>query len=49
MILATSGTGVVGRSLEGRLRARGEVLGCLVRPASDTRLVLAGAETAVGG
>jgi nucleoside-diphosphate-sugar epimerase len=46
MILVTGATGFVGSHLLEKLRARGEAVRCLVRPATDTRRLPGGAETA---
>ena len=46
MILVTGSTGFVGSHLLEKLRARGEPVRCLVRPATNTRRLPAGAETA---
>jgi uncharacterized protein YbjT (DUF2867 family) len=46
MILITGATGFVGSHLLEKLRARGEAVRCLVRPATDTRRLPAGTETA---
>lgn len=47
MILITGGTGFVGSHLVEKLRARGESVRCLVRPASAGRRFPAGVESAV--
>jgi nucleoside-diphosphate-sugar epimerase len=46
MILVTGATGFVGSHLLEKLRARGEAVRCLVRPATDRRRLPAGVETA---
>lgn len=45
MILVTGATGFVGSHLVEKLRARGEAVRCLVRPATNTRRLPAGVET----
>ena len=47
MILVTGATGFVGSHLLEKLRSRGEAVRCLVRPATDTRRLPRGVETAL--
>jgi nucleoside-diphosphate-sugar epimerase len=47
MILVTGATGFVGSHLLDKLRLRGEAVRCLIRPATDTRRLPAGVETAL--
>jgi nucleoside-diphosphate-sugar epimerase len=47
MILVTGATGFVGSHLLEKLRLRGEAVRCLIRPATDTRRLPAGVETAL--
>jgi nucleoside-diphosphate-sugar epimerase len=47
MILVTGATGFVGSHLLEKLRSRGEAVRCLVRPATDTRRLPGGVETAL--